>query len=1389
MKETFSRPIRKKEIIKEIDDGIQEYLREKISKSRGEKEIINYNEVVSDRPFNREEFEKSVNNFLELNFELLSLIVLGGENVNKLKAFKILNKDLRGFGFQNASVIVEAFLSRYSGRGDFYAINKEVRDYDNRSFLYSDSLALPEGAISESNLEKFSEFNYDLLEREDLRVGFSGGVGQGRDMYVNVSEILATSYLKDNIKIDSKLDAGNNSSNYLQRYFYKEAGRYLCENDFGMKPFGDQANVSDITPFAQSVQRHIRMVLNNIETVKNAVIDESEGESYFTDLEHSLGQEYRLPEWPHNSNPDYQEIITKISEIRSIINEKIKRVKQKKLYQAINSEEVKNVILEAIPFAKFANEIGSRKNEEIEKIIVQDLGEEADLYKRLEYFKSNEFRGAIKDLIIKDSYVLPEIGDKRVATSVAHNRPVILQEDRIQSLIDNAGDSYIKKTQNDIINSDPDEDLKKIVRNTTSGRGPNSPYHFCEFDFYEALKKIGSSKYLEMYPAAKEQIFEQAGVITDTEINKFIDDIDGVYKIFGNKIRQMEADKIKKEMWHSGSLEDSGIWDYFAQRALGEKPPVFDRNNYDESNQLMAEYRGRVQDFWENLPQSERRKLFFEGKKMYWLAKQINGKAWEISRNRHMQEHEQYQEEDYNKFKFHEHFRSVNWEQYDCRDIDTDKLTKYINTHGGIICAFLVSEDDSMKIASDINLETIMHIIGAIEAGVDMRGVALAFDKKKHLEGLLSGKEQKNDLEYALKDWPKELRDRISPEEFQMYFENAEQYLYQDPSGMIRYSHLLEKEPQIRDILGNKVDKKSDLDLRLSLSVQTPEVRAWYFEGAEYVGHSALQKYFIRFQATREQSGGYPNLHDALYWIPNIKRVEVGEARALLDDVTTVDDSNELRSFLSRYKKDGDLLKGEGPIKSLRELKKRVFALEANIDLSTFSPEIINIISAPGFSISCLKDLQNEQRFIDLTEGKLDQEQPFKSHKRKFTATPLHELLKVGLGSFKEKIRGTAQDPKGLFNDLRKLINGKEINGKAMQVQDLLREVPVDIEEDVLSILQNQRVAIGPILEATVHDKSDPEGWVCGNYTDCCMPFGDSKNNNYMFNRGAQYFTIKYNGRIIAQSVVVDSIDKRSKEDVIILDNIEVANNYKNQSAMLSRIYKIFWAEYTSKKVKIGTGYSDLIPDGAKLESNNYAPKLPLSYSDATGYQIYDLPKIRGVESLDKVLTFANLTERDAEIIAEMEKEAYPEGLVQGKGQALEIIRKQRELDLPGAASSFILRQGNEPAGYLLVLPEESRINSGESVAHIHDMAVLPKFQGGIISRKIMERMLDVAKAYNVPAIEFEARESTSYRLLTNPRIAKWIEERGYKLVYNEPLPEYLGGEDFYYVRLERVEE
>lgn len=1374
MIESFSKQLSKQEVEKEISTGIKEYLRNKIDQHTDIEQNISYNKETAERPLTRAEFEEDINNFIKTNFNTLLSLILTDNQEADLNKFKIFNKDLGNFGFGDTSIIVKAFLSN----NNYEVINEDENVYG----VYTDRLNVP------------VDFNYDLLDKLNLKVEYSTS-DSGDTKYKLFSEIMATAYLKEEVRVDSKLNVGDRESEYAKRFFYRKKSRYLCKNDFGMKPYGEQADVSDISPFAQSAQRQIRKVLFNIESVVDAITDSNN--SYSKNLRNSLEIEYKMPEWPDYGIPNRDKILEEHKRINSIIDKKVSELAQQKIVELFASQDILNLILNAIPYNKFINEIESKNHKKIEIFIDKELGaEKQDLYKRLEFIKSDKFKNGIRSLILENFNKIPEL-EKIVATSKGHSKPVILTDEKntvvlVNDLVNNIKNSFISVTEDNIISAHPDSRVKQIISNTCDGWSNTGLTRYApkSFAFFTALKKYGVDEFLELYPDIKTKVLEENGSYENYGLTDTVDGILNLYQIFGKKINQMDLDKLKKEIWHYKTLEDDKVWKYFAEREVGMKSPVWDYKNENSSEKLSKVYASKISNFFENLSQPKRRKLFFEGKQMYWLAKNIKRSIWEVEKNINIQRLDEAENHDNNseneEFKFYQHTYNIDWEQYDCKNINIEKLGQYLSKHGNIIGAILasMSEDKSINL-----IGVSSSIVEMIESGIDMRGIALAFNKKQYIDDVLSGKAQQIELEDILDNWPKELRDILNTDEFQIYFENADEYLYQDPNGMIRYANFLQKDVRMRQILGDKAKSKSDLDLRFCLSIQAPDVMEWYIEGAEYLGHAVMHDYFVRFHSIREQTGGYSNLHDLLYWVPNIKKVEPGEAKALLYSISTVDESNDLKNFLPRYNKERDQFKTSGTIESLRELKKRVLALEANIDLASFSPEIIDIISAPGFNLSALKSLQKESRFTDLIEGRLDKDQPFKPHVRKFTKRPLSELLREGLGSYKDKIRGTAQNPKGLFNSIRNLIQDREINGRPMEITDLLKEVPLEIEEDILNFLQMQKVSVGPILEATIHAKSDPEGWVCGNYTDCCMDFGESNNTDYMFNKGTQYFTVKQNGRIIAQSVIVDSIDNRTNETVVVLDNIEVAKNYQNQSALLSKVYKTFWSEYTSNEVKIGTGHSDLIPDGAKPESNTYSPKYPLSYSDSKGPKIYNMPKISGVESLDNIFTFANLTENDVKMIADIEKQAYSQGLIQGKDQILEVLQKQREIELPGAASSFVLRKGSEVAGYLLVLVEESEINSNEEVAHIYDIVVLPKFQNGQAARKMMERVFDTAKAYDIPAIEFEARESTSYRLITNSRIAKWIESKGYKLTYDELLPEYLGGENFYYVRLDKIPE
>lgn len=838
-----------------------------------------------------------------------------------------------------------------------------------------------------------------------------------------------------------------------------------------------------------------------------------------------------------------------------------------------------------------------------------------------------------------------------------------------------------------------------------------------------------------------------------------------ILQAMGYDITRMETDQLKKQIYEAYKLDRSGLWRYLEERNKAE---------LNKKRTKLGEA-GKSRHWLELIGRRQSRDLYREGKRMYWLAQQV----WKASPSR--------TEED----RFYRSDAYVDWSRYDLTkaDVPEGKLNEYLGKHRNLIVALLGQGQEYRYSYGEKPQQgtqaTLGLIVQALESGQDLRGVALANDKQRYLEGLIKG-EVKNDLEFALADWPNDWREAISKQEIELYYEYASDYVLLDPNGLTKYAQWRASEEGKRwsVVFKETPKRKADLDFRICLSTQTEEVRGWYKKGAEYVGGAVMQNYILRFNSTKGSDGRFVDLHDTLFWIPNIQNLESDDAKSVIASIETMDDNQEFINFLPRYSKERDLLATQGPIQSLRELKKRVIAIESSIDLSELPPQIIDIMSAPGFNLSALESIRRRADFNDLLEGKLDAKQPFQPHRRLFAGRPLTDALREGLGSHKQKIRGTAVDPKGLFYALNQLVKGREIGDRKMQAIDLLNSVPIDLEEAIIKLLQDQKVDIGPTVEAQVHAKSDPEGWVCGNYTDCCMPFGDPKNDDYMFNPSTQYFTIKYNGRIVAQSVVVDSRDRESNDDVVILDNIEVAHNYKNLTPLLANVYQTFWTEYTSRPVKVGTGYSDLIPPGGQLEQNRYEPKTSLYYSDARDSQIYYLPKLRGVEAMDKVITLANLTERDVELIAKMEAEAYPEGMVQGKAYIAEVLQKQRDLEVPGAASSFLIRQGQEPAGYLLVLPEESVVNSGEKVAHIYDMVVLPKFRGSSLARKMMERVLDVASAYGV-AIEAEARASTSYPLLMNERIRRWFESKGFHLTENEKLSGYLGGEDFYFVRFE----
>jgi len=1155
------------------------------------------------------------------------------------------------------------------------------------------------------------------------------------------ADLLVLAWAKEGLRIDTHGEVKRSDSGLPHRYFLRSKNRYLSANDFGMRSYDEETNVanapdiSNVAPFVRTMKQQFVRISENLSAHYNDRFADRFIARKNALLQEGLDANGYTAEGGNNlENRDLVEM--------TAIDSALKETREAMLDELAANARDRELLSTGITSSKvlrklyFKSEAIARKYGLLTEDPMKDYASYGRLSARLERLFEEPSESERAGATIE--YVESKLFDK----------PILFGN------IDK--EEIVRKVQADVREvlgyraAKGDPETSEIIDQYRCRRGEGSPYRYSTAELYDFIKAIGIEKAQAVLAVDDRDVFRQ---IKGWEL----------YKKMGFDVARMEPDKLKKQLFEAHKLQEKGLWGYLANR------------EDERINVARARLGKRAEGkSWEEvLGVRATRNLFFEGKRMYWLAQQV------FMKNPNRTESDRF---------YHQY---THWDRYDLSqaDVPEEKLRKYLDSHNNFIVALLGEAERGTNQNGETQgtQATLGLIVQALDRGEDLRGVALAYDKQRYLKTVIEGY-QGDDITLALADWPPELRGVVAQEEVDMYYEYADDYVLRDPNGLVRYAtwRATNEGREWDKIFAETLESKGDLDFRLCLAAQTLEIRGWYKDAAEYAGGKVVQGYLSRFNTTRGSDGSFADWHDVLFWVPNIRKLEVGEARAVIASIQTMDDNKEFINFLPRYDRERDRFREQGAVQSLRELKKRVFAIESNIDLSGLSPEILDITCAPGFNLAKLERLRRRADFHDLTEGKLDKEQPFKPHTRIFAGRPLTDALREGLGSFRQKIRGTAKDQKGLFHALRELVKGRMVGERQIEVTDLLSNIPIDLEEDIIRILQEQQVDVGPTVEAQVHAKSDPEGWVCGNYTDCCMPFGDEKNDDYMFNPSTQYFTIKYNGRIIAQSVVVDARDERKENgnEVVILDNIEIANNYKHLSPLIANVYQTFWAEYTSRPVKVGTGYSDLIPPGGKLETNHYRPRTIIRYSDATGHQIYDLPKIRGVESLDEVVTYANLTEHDAEFIAKLEATIYPEGMAQGKAHIADILRKQRELEVPGAASSFVIRQGDEAAGYLLILPEESEIRPGERVAHVYDMAISPKFQGKGLARKMMERILDIATAYEVP-IEAEARASTSYAMLMNDRVRQWFESRGFILTHNEKKEHYLDGEDFYMVRFE----
>lgn len=305
-------------------------------------------------------------------------------------------------------------------------------------------------------------------------------------------------------------------------------------------------------------------------------------------------------------------------------------------------------------------------------------------------------------------------------------------------------------------------------------------------------------------------------------------------------------------------------------------------------------------------------------------------------------------------------------------------------------------------------------------------------------------------------------------------------------------------------------------------------------------------------------------------------------------------------------------------------------------------------------------DLEPEELRDALVEGHMDALQAFRPFEIRYTVgsdgyeqPTIRALMSEALGSYKDGIEGKASNAKKLFSELK--IVFKRINTNVGSfLQDETLEISPELERELTELIYHPEFGMVrpqvPTKKVIVKitRKSDPHGVVAGNDAANCMPFGDGKNNVYMFNPNNVHFLVRIEKaeggeRTIAQSVLhkdmdvgvlipdvieqlqgghnhlIDILPETILDDsqaYIAADNLEAASNYSGEEFenILEIVMRDFFREYLSRfaeeerldssVVPIGMNYTNVL-NHLPTRPNTFAPQAPVSYSDNTRDESY----------------------------------------------------------------------------------------------------------------------------------------------------------------------------------------
>lgn len=165
-------------------------------------------------------------------------------------------------------------------------------------------------------------------------------------------------------------------------------------------------------------------------------------------------------------------------------------------------------------------------------------------------------------------------------------------------------------------------------------------------------------------------------------------------------------------------------------------------------------------------------------------------------------------------------------------------------------------------------------------------------------------------------------------------------------------------------------------------------------------------------------------------------------------------------------------------------------------------------------------------------------------------AYTLPSMEKTVLASHVHERLGTLQDEENL-PARRRLYHRLDV---ICPVEDILKgDFP---EEDIprikkaLNLSPDKTLNLARYFSAKIEEKCSPEFLIAGDASVCCMGLGSEKATDYALQPGFGIFNVYFKDRIIANSLLWVN-----NKDTLVIDNIEVHQNYKQHDAYIREMY------------------------------------------------------------------------------------------------------------------------------------------------------------------------------------------------------------------------------------------